>query len=1283
MISIVSFNVNGLRDLSKFQQLCTYCSENYYDVVGLQETFWSEDLIENLSKFWSGQIFHSCSDIHRQGVAFLISKKIENEVKYIQGFDGRCIQIQLHQDDKVFDIVNCYAPNLVLERSKFFDSILDKLSDPENVILLGDLNTSMSTLDRCGRSQHTEDKAYKSISKFCDNFNLYDVWRSRNPNARVYSWRRVVQNILIQSRIDFIFIPKSFSVFVKNIYHKHSTFSDHSLVVLNIEFCEVERGPGLWVFNNTLLNDEEFVLKIEKLIETEKQCRLYDDEPLIWYDNLKFKIKQLSKVVSKDKKRAERSEYFKIQREFEKFSLAVANDEEVDINKFEEIKLKLKSYEDIICKGAILRSKAHWAIEGDKNSKYFLELEKYKQKSNAIKELKTKEGIIVNTTEQILEEVRSFYEELYSCTHINKNSAHEILDFITKKVPENDMENLEADFTCDEIKTALFSMTKNKSPGPDGLTAEFFCRFYHLFENIFMKIFSIIQEEQIMTRSMRHGVITLIYKNRGDKNSLKNFRPISLLCVDYKIMARIMSNRLKFVLPKLISNSQTCCILGRDIADTTSSIRDLIEIIENDNLEAYLIKVDQEKAFDKVDHDYLFLVLQKFGFGPKFIEWIKIFYKNVNSSVKCNGFLTKYVKLKNSIKQGCPLSALLYVIAAEPLGQAIAKNQTIRGVTIPKSEREARIFQHADDTNIFTSDKNSIDEVFNVLKLYSDASGAKINKQKSEIMCLGSGTLSDNELNKLEIQRCEDVTKVLGIYVGKNRNACDDLNWRDKLKKIKTILFFWLKRDLTLPGRATVLTSLIISRFYYTLTVCPLPEYVKNELRVAVMKFLWQNKAHLVKYQTIVGEKLSGGLNIPDIFIKMQAFRIKFLRKYLDPDCTSIWKVTLDYFIFKIDHMNLKQNIVYTFLNSAQLKRLPLYYQEMFAAFYRIKSKLKFQIEVQHAYSNPIFCNPKITHNGKMLLFDDFAQAGLIQIKDVCYEFIPGFFTSDAIVEIIHRRFPDEKPYTIESAFNKILRCIPDEWKILLRHNNPVNANCVPQIMLCFENNAEIPLLTAVTKQIYKLFMSTFFEKPTSELKWAEKFPSINFRQVYSVANQVGLCPDLHCLNYRLVNRAIFTLDKLSKFSQVDTNTCKACGYCTEDLAHLFIFCTKLKSVHDYLKDLLHNIFINVPPDIVNMINYDELIYFGYLRSSNIVNVHFLNFLLSIARLCIFKVRNILVFKGKNLDTLRLFKYTMQKYVEYAYSFYKMKNQMWFFEKYFLRNNTLLKIQNDKVVLFL
>jgi hypothetical protein len=154
-----------------------------------------------------------------------------------------------------------------------------------------------------------------------------------------------------------------------------------------------------------------------------------------------------------------------------------------------------------------------------------------------------------------------------------------------------------------------------------------------------MNLFNSIENEGTLSRSMTCGVISLIYKKKGDRRSLKNYRPISLLQVDYKILARIMANRIKNVLPNIISVDQTCCIMGRDISNNIANVRDIIELIERDNLEGYIIKIDQEKAFDRVSHAYLFRVLQKYGFGEKFVKWIEIFYNGTNSAVKCNGFL--------------------------------------------------------------------------------------------------------------------------------------------------------------------------------------------------------------------------------------------------------------------------------------------------------------------------------------------------------------------------------------------------------------------------------------------------------------------------------------------------------------------------------------------------------------------------------------------------------------------------------------------------------------------
>ena len=183
----------------------------------------------------------------------------------------------------------------------------------------------------------------------------------------------------------------------------------------------------------------------------------------------------------------------------------------------------------------------------------------------------------------------------------------------------------DSDITSDEIIEALTAMSKNKRPGSDGLTTEFYCTFYDSLRNILPKIFNAAYDEGVLSRSMKSGVISLIYKKKGDRRCIRNYRPISLLQVDYKILARIMANRFKKVLPKIVSENQTCCIVGRDISNSIANVRDLITLVENDNLEGYIIKADQEKAFDRLSHEYMFTVLEKFGFGDVFVKWINIF----------------------------------------------------------------------------------------------------------------------------------------------------------------------------------------------------------------------------------------------------------------------------------------------------------------------------------------------------------------------------------------------------------------------------------------------------------------------------------------------------------------------------------------------------------------------------------------------------------------------------------------------------------------------------------
>ena len=164
---------------------------------------------------------------------------------------------------------------------------------------------------------------------------------------------------------------------------------------------------------------------------------------------------------------------------------------------------------------------------------------------------------------------------------------------------------------------------------------------------------NILFYEQNITKTMHQAIITLIAK-KGDLNQLKYWRPISLLSVDYKILTKILSNRLKTILPHIISEEQNCSVPRRTIFNNLFLIRDTIKFSKEKNIKFYLLQIDQEKAFDKVDHDFLYKTMEKMGFWNTFIKFIQILYKNNTSIIINNDFLSPPCTFAERIKARLP-----------------------------------------------------------------------------------------------------------------------------------------------------------------------------------------------------------------------------------------------------------------------------------------------------------------------------------------------------------------------------------------------------------------------------------------------------------------------------------------------------------------------------------------------------------------------------------------------------------------------------------------------------
>ena len=294
--------------------------------------------------------------------------------------------------------------------------------------------------------------------------------------------------------------------------------------------------------------------------------------------------------------------------------------------------------------GSVIRSKEKLIVNEEIPNKFFYQTEKVKQTKKQIITLQNEQNKTLTNSHEILKECHNYYQQLYKKQNNCKLTQQQLLMNIPKLVTKNQNEQLTKAIQKNELKQAIEQTENEKSPGIDGILIEFYKTFYDLLETELIKLYNnILFCEKEITNTMHQAIITLIPK-KGDINKLKYWRPISSLCNDYKILTKILANRIKTILPEIISGEQTCSIFNNIFL-----IRDTIKINKEKNTTLYILQIDQEKAFDKIDHNCLKETLQQLGFSELFLQFIKILDKNNTSYITNNGFLSSPINLERGL----------------------------------------------------------------------------------------------------------------------------------------------------------------------------------------------------------------------------------------------------------------------------------------------------------------------------------------------------------------------------------------------------------------------------------------------------------------------------------------------------------------------------------------------------------------------------------------------------------------------------------------------------------
>ena len=488
-----------------------------------------------------------------------------------------------------------------------------------------------------------------------------------------------------------------------------------------------------------------------------------------------------------------------------------ATGDQLHVERYFTAKQKLRQLELAELDAIKIRTNPRFSEVDERSSKYFYTLEKARQADQSIK-LLTKDNLdTISDPYDILVEARIFYKKLYTAEPIDEAAQRFVLSINTPTLKPSDRKTCEGLITRAEITQSVKDMEPNKSPGIDGLTVNFYQHFWDILAPELTAVYNYVYTSGLLSLSQRRGVITLVFK-KGDRTRLSQWRPISLLTTDYKILTKALARRLTSVLHNIIHTNQTACIPTHTINDNVSLLRDAITYANDTNTPLAFISIDQLKAFDRVSHSFLFKSLAKFGFGPQFIRWIKLIYKQVTSSVKTNGWLSAFITLERGLRQGCPLSAPLYIITAELMATHIRANPNIRGLTPPNSNEETKLSQYADDTSFLLTDVLSIRHAFDTLALYERASGARVNKY-SKCKGLWAGAFRHRSDQFLGFDWFNDYIpeKILGLYFGNIDCTC--LNLQPRITKITNTITAWSNVDVASENLRENVTTIFHSSF--------------------------------------------------------------------------------------------------------------------------------------------------------------------------------------------------------------------------------------------------------------------------------------------------------------------------------------------------------------------------------------------------------------------------------------------------------------------------------------
>ena len=983
------------------------------------------------------------------------------------------------------------------------------------------------------------------ISTTMEMFDLIDNQRVRHPKLRKFTYES--KSLCLKSRIDFFVIAKDLTVNIKKSEILPAITPDHNAIFISLTLPnKCPRGPGFWKFNNTLLKDPQYIDKIRYTYT--QACAYYGhltDRRLFW-EMIKMEIRSAMITYSKKESKSIRNRERELIRKLDDLDGTTCNNfssPHIDgvLREYDELTAELQSIYEEKGKQAIFRAKCRWVENGERPTKYFFNLEKRNYNKKTISELRLQDDSTTNNRNVILDQIETYFKNLYTSDYTYSNEEWDsfTLNLKIPRLSDEDRDNLEGPLTYDECKKVIETFQADKAPGEDGFTAEFYKYFFELLGNDLIASFNEAQVKGELSISQRRGVITLTPKEDGSLLDLSNWRPITLLNVDFKIAAKAKAKRLEQVLPDLIHPDQTGYVKGRYISENIRLIADVMEAKTTHNLTRVLTSLNFRKAFDSLEWPFIMKTLDCFNFGGDIKRWVNTFYSNIESTVINSGFTTNWFKPSKGVRQGCPLSPYLFILSSEILSTKIRQDPNIKGIKI--YENEIKLSQFADDTTLFNANLTSLERALKIINDFGRIAGLSLNVKKTKAIWLGKW--ANNKDKPLNLKWLHSPVKILGIHFSYDEKRNNELNFMQKVQRLQTKLDMWSARDLTIFGRAMRIKTLGLSQLVYSASNLAVPQGISDTLRTKIFKFLWRNKKDKIKRSGLYQEPDRGGILVTDLDIMFKALKLAWIPRILTSDKGN-WCSIPNHFLKKVGGLNFLLRCSYdvTFFNER-----PTFYQRILDSFNELKTLYNYYQKQDIV----LFNNKEILVGGKPIFFSKWFRKGIISIKYLLTE-NGNFLTFQEFSLKYSCQTNFLQYYQVISAIPKHLLSIAKQTDDFDKPFLTSNDNTFP-----LSETVQINLGKAKSRDFYKLLnVKTHNGDHTGPLRWSQNL-SINSDTWGKIFKSLkNICKDtkLKEFQFKLIHRIIVTNKELFRFGIKPDDKCLYCGD-KDSIEHTFIEC--------------------------------------------------------------------------------------------------------------------------------